>query len=88
MAPILGWAHRHIRQDIVIDARRLAYAVVKGSRPALTHHHASFQVFADGPDRTLLVWITDLLRDERQPEVRPRIERGAEVMRQALARFA
>lgn len=83
-----GWVVHELIVSLDDDTRRLAYAVVEGSRPALTHHHASFQVFADGPDRTLLVWITDLLPDEREPEVRPRIERGAEVMRQALARIS
>ncbi len=65
------------------DQRRLAYAVVETRMP-LAHHHASFQVFADGEDRSRLVWITDALPHERAPDIRLRVERGAEVMKQTL----
>src|SRR5687768_9668563 len=52
-----------VREQIVdVDERRrrLAYAIVEWQ---LTHHNASFQVFPDGPGRTRLVWIADLLPD-------------------------
>ena len=82
---------REIRELIVdVDdtTRRLAYAVIEGSRPPLTHHHASFQVFPEGPDRTRLVWTTDLLPDAVVPEVRPRIEHGAQDMKRSLEEAA
>jgi hypothetical protein len=63
--------------------RRLAYAVIE-SRMPLRHHHASFQVFADGAGHARLVWITDVLPHSLGPEVRMRMERGAQVMKQAL----
>ncbi len=65
------------------EARRLAYAVVEGRMPLL-HHHASFQVFAEGERRTRLVWITDFLPHELAPEIHLRVERGAIVMKQTL----
>src|SRR3954447_22809358 len=65
------------------DRRRLAYAVVEGRMP-LPHHHASFQIFADGQHHSRLVWITDALPHERAVEIRVRVERGAEVMKQTL----
>ncbi len=65
------------------DQRRLAYTVVETRMP-LAHHHASFQIFADGEDRSRLVWITDALPHERAPDIRLRVERGAEVMKQTL----
>jgi hypothetical protein len=64
-------------------SRRMAYAVVESRQP-LTHHHASFQVFPEGLDRSRLVWITDLLPDSLAGEVRARMERGAEVMKRTL----
>jgi uncharacterized protein YndB with AHSA1/START domain len=65
------------------DARRMAYAVQSGQRMALSHHHASFQVFDDG-ERSRLVWITDVLPHSRAAEVRARVERGAAEMRQVI----
>lgn len=82
---------REIRELIVdVDdtTRRLAYAVIEGARPPLTHHHASFQVFPEGPDRTRLVWTTDLLPDAVAPEVRLRVEYGAQDMKRTLEEAA
>ncbi|PRY37950.1 hypothetical protein CLV43_109170 [Umezawaea tangerina] len=82
-----GWVVHEVIVGIDDETKRLAYAVVEGSRPELAHHHASFQVFADGPDRSRVVWTTDLLPDEHAPQVRLRVERGSEVMARALARI-
>jgi hypothetical protein len=54
----------------------------------LTHHHASFQVIPEGADRCRLVWITDVLPNEMAGEVRARVERGAQVMKQTLEQSA
>jgi carbon monoxide dehydrogenase subunit G len=70
--------------DVDDTTRRLAYSVIDGARLAGTHHHASFQVFPEGPDRSRLVWITDLLPDAHAPEARARVERGAQEMKQTL----
>jgi hypothetical protein len=74
-------------RELIVDlddaSRRLAYAVVESRQP-ITHHHASFQVFPEGLDRSRLVWITDLLPDSLAEEVRARVERGAEVMKRTL----
>lgn len=45
------------------DARRLVWSVVAGPL-GLTHHNASAQVIADGPERTRFVWIADILPDQ------------------------
>jgi polyketide cyclase/dehydrase/lipid transport protein len=81
-----GWVVHERIVGVDDEARRLAYAVVEGARPALDHHHASFQVFADGPEGSLVVWTTDLLPDDGVAEVRLRVARGSQVMAQALAR--
>lgn len=79
-----GAVVRELIVDIDDTARRLAYAVIEGDRLPVAHHHASFQVFADGPDQSRLVWITDFLPDTIAVHVRPRIEVGAEEMKQAI----
>lgn len=81
-----GWIIHERIVTVDDEAQRLAYAVVEGARPALEHHHASFQVFADAQDSSLVVWTTDLLPDDGAAEARLRIARGSQVMAQALAR--
>ena len=78
-----GASVRELIVDIDDETRRLAYAVVE-SRLPITRHHASFQVFDEGPDRTRLVWITDILPHTLAGEIRARVERGAEIMKQTL----
>ena len=73
-----------VRERIVtIDdsARRLVYAATGGRT---THHNASLQVFAEGPGRSRLVWITDLLPAEAAEPVAALVERGAAIMRATL----
>jgi hypothetical protein len=74
---------RELIVDIDDERRRLAYAVIE-SRMPLVHHHASFQVFAEGEHRSRLVWITDALPHTLGAEIRMRVERGAIVMKQTL----
>ena len=62
-------------------ARRIAYSVGDGP---LTHHSASFQVFADGEAGTSLLWTTDLLPDEAEQDMRSMIEGGAEAIKRTL----
>lgn len=63
--------------------RRLVYAAVGGRT---THHNASLQVLPEGPGRSRLVWITDLLPEEMVAPVEALVERGAMVMKQTLER--
>ncbi|WP_199523421.1 SRPBCC family protein [Kitasatospora sp. MBT66] len=68
--------------------RRLAYSAVEGFRIPLTHHHAAFQVFPERAGHCRLVWITDVLPHKMIDQVRPRIVRGAQVMKETLERQA
>jgi hypothetical protein len=76
---------RELILDVDDETRRLAYAVVEG-RMALVYHHAALEVFAEGPGRSRLVWITDFLPDDMAAEIRLRTERGIQVMKRALER--
>jgi hypothetical protein len=80
-----GMVLRELIVDLDDDARRLAWSARGGQ---LTHHHASAQVFADGTERSRLVWIADLLPDELAGDIRGMMEQAAAVMKKTLARPA
>lgn len=61
--------------------RRLAYSVVEWRA---THHHASFQVVADGEARSRVIWIADLLPDELADLVGSMMEQGCAAMKRTL----
>jgi hypothetical protein len=77
-----GLVARELIVDVDDSARRLCWAVV-GS-PRLTHHNASLQVYADGVDRSRVVWIADLLPDAMAATIRAMIEQGMAVMKKTL----
>lgn len=88
-ARIVTFANGVVARELIVDvddeARRLVWAVVGGR---MTHHNASLQVFADGDERTRLVWIADLLPNEIAGDIRGMIEHGCGVMKQTLERRA
>jgi len=63
------------------ELQRLSYAVVGGKA---THHSASAQVLAAGPQRCRLLWITDVLPDEMATPIGQMMDRGAAVMKTTL----
>ena len=80
-----GLVARELIVDVGEDQRRLAWSVVGGR---LTHHNASLQVFAEGEDRSRVVWIADLLPHGLGPTVAGMIEQGMGTMKQTLERAA
>ena len=84
---ILAFSGGGVVRELIVAvddaARRLAYAVVEGRMP-LVHHHASFQVIAEGEGHSRLVWITDFLPHGLAAEIRMRMERGIAVMKETL----
>ncbi|MEW1738493.1 SRPBCC family protein [Nocardia beijingensis] len=77
----------HVIRELIVsiddEARRLAYSVLEGARPALEYHHASFEVRAEG-ERGRLIWITDVLPESAALEVRIRTEYGLAEMKRAI----
>jgi Polyketide cyclase / dehydrase and lipid transport len=67
--------------DVDDRSRRLAYAVV-GWRT--THHHASFEVVADGESRSRVIWVADLLPDELADLVDGLMEQGSAAIKATL----
>jgi len=78
-----GLVLRELIVDVNDDDRRLVWAAVGGQ---FTHHNASVQVFAEGADRSRLVWIADLLPHDIKATVSGLIEQALTVMKQTLER--
>ncbi len=76
-----GMVVRELIVDIDDESFRLAYAAVGG---LTKRHNASMQVFAEGEDRTRLLWITDLLPNELAGAIGALVEQGAEFMKKTL----
>lgn len=78
----------HVIRELIVaiddDSRCLAYSVVDGARPALEHHHASFEVRPEGDEAGRLIWTTNVLPHTRAAEIRIRVEHGAREMKQAI----
>ncbi|MFD4777430.1 SRPBCC family protein [Streptomyces sp. NPDC058382] len=79
-----GAVIRELIVSIDDDLRRLAYPAVEGFKIPLTHHHASFLVVPEGADRCRLVWTTDVLPHDMAEQVRLRVVRGSQVMKETL----
>ena len=67
--------------DVDDAQRRVAWSAV--GEP-FAHHNASVQAFADGGDRTRLVWIADLLPNELEASIAPLIDQGMAAMKRTL----
>ena len=84
-ARVVTFVNGLVARELIVmiddEARRLAYAAVGGR---LTHHNASFQVFAEGGERTRLVWIADLLPNELAPVIEGMMTAGVEAIERTL----
>ena len=83
-ARVVTFGNGSVARELIVDvddgARRIAWAAV-GTR--MTHHNASFQVFAEN-DGTRGVWIADLLPHELAPAITAMIEQGLAAMKRAM----
>jgi carbon monoxide dehydrogenase subunit G len=87
-ARLVTFANGLVAREVIVDvderARRLAYSV-RSER--LSHHNASFQVFADGAG-SRLVWIADVLPDAAAETVGAMMDGGLKAASAALNRMA
>lgn len=83
-ARLVTFAGGKVVRELIIDvddhARRIAWTAV-GTQ--MTHHNASFQVFAENGG-TRGVWIADVLPHELAPGIAGMIEQGLAVMKRAM----
>jgi hypothetical protein len=86
---IVTFANGNVAQELLVtmdDARmRLVYAVVS---PRVKQHSASIQIFADGDNRSRMVWITDVLPDEIASYIDGQMDLGAAAMQKQFRRDA
>lgn len=65
------------------ERHRLVYVV---SSERITHHNASAEIIADGPDRCRFIWTTDVLPDAIAPYIDAQMSEGAKAMKLTLER--
>jgi carbon monoxide dehydrogenase subunit G len=86
-ARIVTFGNGMVARELIVDigdaARRLVWSVVGGR---MTHHNASLQVFADGENRSRVVWIADLLPNDLAGVFGAMIAQGMGVMQNTLQR--
>jgi hypothetical protein len=86
---IVTFGNGNVAQEMLVnldDARmRLVYAVVS---PRVKQHSASIQIFADGDNRSRMVWIADVLPDEIAPYIDGQMDLGALAMQKNFRRNA
>jgi Polyketide cyclase / dehydrase and lipid transport len=82
---LVTFANGAVVRERIVDVderrRRFAYSVVEWQT---THHHASFEVFADGDRCSRLVWIADFLPDDLAGLVGGMMEQGAAAIKGTL----
>jgi len=71
--------------DVNDELRRVAWSAIGAG---LTHYNASAQVFVNSDNRTIVVWIADLLPHEAAGQVGLMMEQGSAAMKAALDRLA
>jgi hypothetical protein len=86
-ARIVTFANGTVTRELLVDCdhlrRRLVYAVIS---ERVKQHSASVQVFAEGEERSRLVWIVDFLPNEIAPYMDAQMDQAALVTEQALGR--
>lgn len=73
-----------VRELIVsVDDQNRRHSWAAQGEP-LTHYNASVQVFADGKDKSRVVWIADLMPNEAAERIGQMIQQGLEAMKRTL----
>jgi len=76
-----GMVARELIVSVDDDTCRHSWSARGGS---LTHHNASVQVFADGPEKCRVVWIADLMPNEVAETIAEMIQQALNTMKQTL----
>jgi carbon monoxide dehydrogenase subunit G len=88
-ARIVTFHNGMVARELFVDCdearRRLAYAII-GER--VQHYSASVQVVGDGPTRSRMIWIVDVLPNEIAPYISGQMDQGVLAMQKALGRDA
>jgi Polyketide cyclase / dehydrase and lipid transport len=86
---IVTFANGNTARELLVtmdeQRRRLVYAVVS---ERVKQHSASIQIFADGDNRSRMVWIADVLPNEIAPYIDGQMDLGALAMQKQFRRNA
>jgi Polyketide cyclase / dehydrase and lipid transport len=84
---IVTFANGNSARELLVtmdeERRRLVYAVVS---ERVKQHSASIQIFADGDNRSRVVWIADVLPNEIGPYIDGQMDLGALAMQKQFRR--
>jgi len=84
-ARIVTFSNGIVAREAIVDvddaAHRLAYSASGGR---LSHHNASFQVFADSAGGSRIVWQADLLPATMAPAIAAMMDQGVLAMQRKL----
>jgi hypothetical protein len=84
-ARVVTFANGVVARELIVaiddEARRLVWSAVGGR---MTHHNASFQIFAEGDRQTRAVWIADLLPHELAGPIAAMIDDGCAAIKRTL----
>lgn len=88
-ARIVTFANGNVARELLVDCddtrRRLAYAI---SNERVSHYSASVQVLAEGPTKSRLIWIIDVLPNAMAPYISSQMDLGALAVQKTLGRHA
>lgn len=85
-ARIVTFHNGTVAREELVDCddarRRLVYAIVSGER--VKHYNASLQVFADGENRSRIIWIVDVLPNGIAPYISSQMDLAIVAMQKTL----
>ena len=86
---VVTFANGNVAQEMLVDCdadrKRLVYAI---HNERVAHYNASVQVFADGKQKSRLVWIVDVIPHEVGPYIAAQMDQAALAMQSTLDREA
>ncbi|UJR84615.1 SRPBCC family protein [Sandaracinus amylolyticus] len=84
-ARVVTFANGFVARELLVDVddahRRLAYSA-RADR--IVHHHASFEVIAEGEARTRVIWVADVLPNEMAAPIAAMMDQGSAAMKRTL----
>ncbi|AKF02999.1 SRPBCC family protein [Sandaracinus amylolyticus] len=84
-ARVVTFANGFVARELLVDVddarRRIAYSA-RAER--IAHHHASFEVIAEGDARTRVIWVADVLPNEMAGPIAAMMDQGCAAMKKTL----
>ena len=84
-ARVVTFANGNVAREVLVDCdearRRLVYAIVS---ERVTHYSASVQVLENGPARSRMSWIVDVLPNDIAPYISGQMDLGVAAMQGAF----